>query len=78
MPRPRGWRFAAVSAHLPKPYSRRFTVTLVPSGDGTDLVIHHDRFGRADAEARHAAGWSGAIEQLEALLKAGGVTHGHR
>jgi uncharacterized protein YndB with AHSA1/START domain len=44
------------------------TVTIVPSGTGSELVIYHDKFGRADAEARHAEGWRGAVAQLDALL----------
>jgi uncharacterized protein YndB with AHSA1/START domain len=45
------------------------TVSLMPSAGGTDLRILHERFGRADANARHAEGWTGAIEQLQRLLK---------
>jgi uncharacterized protein YndB with AHSA1/START domain len=44
------------------------TVSIAPSADGTDLVILHERFGRADANARHAEGWAGALEQLRRLL----------
>lgn len=54
------------------------SVTLTPSGERTQLVIHHDRFDRADAEARHAAGWGGALELLEGVLETGGVAHGDR
>ena len=39
-------------------------------GGGAQLVIHHDKLGRADAEARHGEGWRGAIEQLGRLLAA--------
>jgi uncharacterized protein YndB with AHSA1/START domain len=46
------------------------TVSITPSGDGSDLLILHERFERADANARHAQGWAGAIEQLGELLKA--------
>jgi uncharacterized protein YndB with AHSA1/START domain len=46
------------------------TVSIAPSADGSDLLIWHERFERADANARHAEGWAGAIEQLQALLKA--------
>jgi hypothetical protein len=45
------------------------TVSIAPSGDGSDLLISHERFERADANARHAQGWAGAIEQLHELLK---------
>jgi uncharacterized protein YndB with AHSA1/START domain len=44
------------------------TVALTPSGGATELVIHHDNFGRADAEARHAQGWQGALDHLSAFL----------
>jgi uncharacterized protein YndB with AHSA1/START domain len=44
------------------------TVTLVPSGHATLLTIRHAKFGRADADARHAEGWRGALELLDALL----------
>jgi uncharacterized protein YndB with AHSA1/START domain len=46
------------------------TVSIAPSADGSDLLILHERFERADANARHAQGWAGAIEQLQGLLKA--------
>ena len=45
------------------------TVTLAPSGDSTELTIVHAKFGRADADARHAEGWRGALALLEALLR---------
>jgi uncharacterized protein YndB with AHSA1/START domain len=44
------------------------TVSIAPSADGTDLLILHERFGRADANARHAGGWAGALELLQQLL----------
>jgi len=44
------------------------TVSITPSGSGSDLHIVHERFGRADANERHAQGWAGAIEQLQQLL----------
>lgn len=44
------------------------TVCIAPSANGTDLLILHERFGRADANARHAEGWAGALEQLQRLL----------
>jgi uncharacterized protein YndB with AHSA1/START domain len=44
------------------------TVSIVPSADGTDLLILHERFERADANARHAEGWGGALDQLQRLL----------
>jgi uncharacterized protein YndB with AHSA1/START domain len=45
------------------------TVSIAPSAGGSDLHIVHERFERADANARHAEGWAGAIEQLELLLQ---------
>jgi uncharacterized protein YndB with AHSA1/START domain len=44
------------------------TVSFAPRADGTDLLILHERFERADANARHAEGWAGALEQLQRLL----------
>jgi uncharacterized protein YndB with AHSA1/START domain len=43
------------------------TVTLVSRGDATDLTIRHAKFGRADVDERHAEGWRGALELLDAL-----------
>lgn len=45
------------------------TVTLAPAGAGTHLVIRHERWSRPDAEARHAEGWRGALDQLATLLE---------
>lgn len=47
------------------------TVTIAPSGAGSDLVLWHERFEREDANARHAEGWAGALEQLQRLLSSG-------
>jgi len=44
------------------------TVSIAPSAAGSDLVIVHERFDRADAHKRHAEGWAGALEQLQQLL----------
>jgi uncharacterized protein YndB with AHSA1/START domain len=44
------------------------TVSIAASAAGCELVILHERFGRADANARHAEGWAGALEQLQRLL----------
>jgi uncharacterized protein YndB with AHSA1/START domain len=45
------------------------TVTLAPSGSGTELTIRHAKFERADADARHADGWRGALELLDEALR---------
>ena len=44
------------------------TVSIAPSAGGSDLMILHERFERADANARHAEGWAGALEQLQRIL----------
>lgn len=44
------------------------TVSVTPSGTGSDVVVWHERFEREDANARHAEGWAGALEQLQQLL----------
>jgi uncharacterized protein YndB with AHSA1/START domain len=44
------------------------TVTLVSIGNATELTIQHAKFGRADADERHAEGWRGAFELLDTLL----------
>jgi uncharacterized protein YndB with AHSA1/START domain len=45
------------------------TVSIAPTARGSELLIRHERFERADATARHAEGWAGAIEQLRVLLQ---------
>jgi uncharacterized protein YndB with AHSA1/START domain len=45
------------------------SVTITPSGAGTELVIRHDKLTRTDAEARHAEGWRGALDQLITVLE---------
>jgi uncharacterized protein YndB with AHSA1/START domain len=47
------------------------TVTFERRGDGTELVIRHDRLTRPDAVARHAEGWRGALASLDTLLARG-------
>ena len=47
------------------------TVLLEPREGGTELIVRHDRWQRADAQARHSIGWQGAIDQLEAQLERG-------
>jgi uncharacterized protein YndB with AHSA1/START domain len=44
------------------------TVSIAASAAGSELVILHERFDRADANARHAEGWAGALDQLQQLL----------
>ena len=45
------------------------SVTITPDGNGSELVIRHEKFGRTDAIERHAAGWRGAVDQLTELLQ---------
>jgi len=45
------------------------TVSIAPAQHGSDLTILHERFGREDANARHATGWAGALDQLRGLLE---------
>jgi uncharacterized protein YndB with AHSA1/START domain len=44
------------------------TVTITPSGGGSELVIRHAQLLRDDAVERHRGGWVGALDQLTALL----------
>ena len=44
------------------------TVSIAASDTGSDLIILHERFERPDANARHAEGWAGALDQLGQLL----------
>jgi uncharacterized protein YndB with AHSA1/START domain len=54
------------------------TVQLVPRGSSTELTIRHAKFGRADADMRHEQGWRGALDLLEANLRASpGGRHGN-
>jgi uncharacterized protein YndB with AHSA1/START domain len=48
------------------------TVTLVPSGGGTELTIRHAKLGGGDAEVRHEQGWRGALDLLDAQLRGEG------
>lgn len=47
------------------------TVLIEPSAGGSELVIRHAKWGRADAIARHTEGWRGALDQLAVLLTTG-------
>lgn len=43
-------------------------VAINPAGDGSELHIRHERLTQAGSVERHSGGWSGALDQLEALL----------
>ena len=45
------------------------TVLLESRASATELIIRHARLQRADAETRHALGWAGALDLLEARLE---------
>jgi uncharacterized protein YndB with AHSA1/START domain len=51
------------------------SVTLSPRGDApfrvTEVTIRHERWGRADADARHDEGWRGALDLLDAIMRGG-------
>jgi uncharacterized protein YndB with AHSA1/START domain len=47
------------------------TVSIDPDGDGTALLIRHEKLTRAGAAVRHSAGWRGALDQLATLLAPG-------
>lgn len=44
------------------------TITLTPTGTGTDLRIRHEQLTQRGAAERHAAGWRGAVAQLSELV----------
>jgi uncharacterized protein YndB with AHSA1/START domain len=44
------------------------SVSITPMPKGTELLIHHEKFDRADANARHEEGWRGALDQLERVV----------
>lgn len=44
------------------------TVLLKSDGDGTLLTLTHEQFFDEPARDRHQAGWSGALDKLEAYL----------
>jgi uncharacterized protein YndB with AHSA1/START domain len=52
------------------------TVTITPDGNGTELLIRHEKLMRVDAVARHAEGWRGALDQLAVLVEVQGLSHG--
>jgi uncharacterized protein YndB with AHSA1/START domain len=53
-------------------------VVIAPDGKGSQLLIRHEKLARADAVARHAEGWRGALVQLDALLEAQALPHESR
>jgi uncharacterized protein YndB with AHSA1/START domain len=43
-------------------------IAIKPAGDGSELHIRHERLTQAGSVERHSSGWSGALDQLEALV----------
>jgi uncharacterized protein YndB with AHSA1/START domain len=46
-------------------------VSIVPVAQGSLLTVVHERLDRPGAAKRHAAGWQGALDLLESLLRVG-------
>jgi len=44
------------------------TVEFKPSGDGTELVLTHQRFADTEARDKHQHGWNGCLERFERYL----------
>jgi uncharacterized protein YndB with AHSA1/START domain len=40
------------------------TVEFLRSGEGTDLLLTHERFADRDARDRHGAGWTACLDRL--------------
>jgi uncharacterized protein YndB with AHSA1/START domain len=45
------------------------TVTLRPSGAGTQVDLRHDQYVDIEGEATHAQGWNGALDKLAQILE---------
>ena len=44
------------------------TVEFKPSGEGTELIVTHQRFFDSDARDRHQLGWDGCLDRLGRYL----------
>jgi uncharacterized protein YndB with AHSA1/START domain len=44
------------------------TIELTPAGDGTELLLKHERFADKEARDRHEHGWTGCIRRLARLF----------
>ena len=44
------------------------TIELTPAGDGTELLLKHERFADKESRDRHAQGWTRCIKRLGKLL----------
>jgi uncharacterized protein YndB with AHSA1/START domain len=52
------------------------TVSITRDGDGSELLIRHEKLSRDDAVVRHAEGWRGALDQLAKLFEAQELPYG--
>jgi uncharacterized protein YndB with AHSA1/START domain len=50
-------------------YESLVTVTLHPSGRGTQLELHHEQYVDIENEPTHEQGWNGALDKLEQYLE---------
>jgi len=46
----------------------RVTVEFLPHGQGTELLLTHERFTDRDARDRHQQGWLGCLPRLDRHL----------
>ena len=44
------------------------TIELTPAGDGTELMLKHERFADKESRDRHEQGWTGCVRRLERML----------
>ena len=44
------------------------TVEFLETGEGTELVLTHERFTKAEMKESHLGGWSGALSHLKEFL----------
>jgi uncharacterized protein YndB with AHSA1/START domain len=44
------------------------TISIQPSGDGTDLVLTHENFPDEESRANHELGWTDCLSRLPAYL----------
>lgn len=59
------WKWEHVSADSPETL---VTVKFLPKGDGTEIVLTHERFPAADVRDLHNEGWTSSFECLADLL----------
>jgi uncharacterized protein YndB with AHSA1/START domain len=46
------------------------TISIEPSGDGTDLVLTHENFPDEESRANHELGWTDCLSRLPAYVEA--------